>query len=233
MTKKFKRISINQPSYMPWCGFFDFIYKSDTFVVLDDVQFSTSGWVHRNRIKVHDGKTIWLTVPIKREDKFKNITDIRINYSNDWIKKHINSIKTYYSNANRYNIYIDEFYEILRSNHSLIVDLNWELLGYYCKCLGIQREIIKSSDLKVKGKGVDKVINICKSLEATHYYASGVTSRHLYDRERFESEGVVLEYQEYKHPVYAQLWGEFIPYMCILDFLFNAGSDKACEFLFQ
>ena len=32
---------------------------------------------------------------------------------------------------------------------------------------------------------------------------------------------IELVFQEYKHPVYSQLWGDFLPYMSILDLIFN------------
>ena len=37
----------------------------------------------------------------------------------------------------------------------------------------------------------------------------------------FSDAKIELVFQEYKHPIYSQLWGDFLPYMSILDLIFN------------
>lgn len=34
-------------------------------------------------------------------------------------------------------------------------------------------------------------------------------------------------FRNYMHPVYSQLYGEFIPYLSAIDMLFNCGLDKS------
>ena len=41
----------------------------------------------------------------------------------------------------------------------------------------------------------------------------------------FKEAGIELEWQSYHHPRYRQINGEFIPYMNILDLLFNEGPN--------
>ena len=43
-------ISIHQPAYLPWLGYFDKINKSDLFVFLDTVQFQKNSFQNRNMI---------------------------------------------------------------------------------------------------------------------------------------------------------------------------------------
>ena len=54
-----------QPLFLPWIGFYDMIDKSNTFVLLDDVQFNTRSWQQRNKIKSVKGQE-WITVPVKK-----------------------------------------------------------------------------------------------------------------------------------------------------------------------
>ena len=56
-------IGILQPGYLPWLGFFEQMYRSDVFVIYDDVQYDKEGWRNRNRIKTANGAQ-WLTVPV-------------------------------------------------------------------------------------------------------------------------------------------------------------------------
>ena len=38
-----KIVSIHQPNFFPWLGFFDKICRADVFIFLDDVQFPKKG----------------------------------------------------------------------------------------------------------------------------------------------------------------------------------------------
>ena len=58
-------VSIHQPNYIPWLGFFEKIMNSDIYVVFDDVQYPRGkDFANRNQIKTNTGK-LWLTIPIK------------------------------------------------------------------------------------------------------------------------------------------------------------------------
>ena len=51
-----------QPVYLPWIGYFDQMQRVDVFVIADEMPYSSSGWVHRNRVKGPNGPC-WLTLP--------------------------------------------------------------------------------------------------------------------------------------------------------------------------
>ena len=42
-------ISISQPTFLPWSGYFDLIDSVEKFVFLNDVQFSRQSWQQRRR----------------------------------------------------------------------------------------------------------------------------------------------------------------------------------------
>ena len=67
-------ISIHQPVYLPWLGFFEKIISSEKFVLLDDVQYEKNGFQNRNKIRTSDGD-MWLTIPVKTKSKtlLKNV----------------------------------------------------------------------------------------------------------------------------------------------------------------
>ncbi|MDD4611357.1 MAG: WbqC family protein, partial [Patescibacteria group bacterium] len=77
------KISIFQPTYLPWIGFFKAIDWADKFVFLDDVKFKNRSWQCRNRIKSANGE-LMLTVPVMKKSEQK-INEVKIDYSQDWI----------------------------------------------------------------------------------------------------------------------------------------------------
>ncbi|MCW3077781.1 MAG: hypothetical protein JWO32_2390, partial [Bacteroidetes bacterium] len=71
-------ISIHQPNFIPWIGYFFKIFKSDAFVILDNVQFTKNGYTNRNQIKTPQGP-LWLTLPVIQSGKFgQNINECLI-----------------------------------------------------------------------------------------------------------------------------------------------------------
>ncbi len=219
------RAAILQPGYLPWLGFFEQIYKSDIFVIYDDVQYDKHGWRNRNRIKTADGIQ-WVTVPIstKREGKPK-INQVRIDNARDWRKKHLMSIQQNYCRAPFYDKHIGFFEEVYRIKWEYLMDLNMVFIGWIMSCLGLERKIIKISEFAVHGDRIGRLIEICKKMGINTFY-EGSAGRDYIDEEVFRQQGITVEYQDYKHPVYKQLHGKFIPYLSSIDLLFNAGPDS-------
>ena len=61
-------LSFNQPSFIPWSGFFARLIASDKMVLLDNTLFAQGfTFVNRNRIKSPEGE-LWITVPVKKKD---------------------------------------------------------------------------------------------------------------------------------------------------------------------
>jgi len=95
----------------------------------------------------------------------------------------------------------------------------------------IEKSIIKASELKAQGKATDLLVDICKEVGATTY-VSGPGQREgknaYMEPEKFEQAGITLQTHEFEHPEYNQqfMHQEFVPYMCILDLLFNEGSKS-------
>ena len=72
-----KTISIRQPGYLPYLGFFKKIQSVDEFIFLNDVQYSRGDWDNRNKIRTTEG-SLWLTVPILNNSKKINSNDFAL-----------------------------------------------------------------------------------------------------------------------------------------------------------
>lgn len=219
------RIVILQPGYIPWLGFFDQLVKSDIFVIYDDVQFDKHSWRNRNRIKTLQGAQ-WLTVPVltKGQNKPTN-REIRINNNIGWQKKHIKSISQNYYNAPYFKDYFYSLEKILSQSWEYLFDLNMKLIYFLAESLRINTKIVFSSELGINGEKADRVMDICLHLKATEYLTGDLAKDYL-DETAFLKNKINLIYHNYQHPVYRQLYGEFVPYLSVIDLLFNHGKES-------
>ncbi|MBU3635539.1 WbqC family protein [Polynucleobacter sp. es-GGE-1] len=220
-------IAIMQPTYLPWLGYFGLMKSVNKFVILDNVQFSKRSWQQRNRIKTRNGES-WLTVPVKNSGiREQLIYEVEIDYSNKFPINHIKSIQQNYSKHKFYCEYKEELACIYNANYKYLIDLNMALINFFRKILFIDCEIIYSSTLGCEGRNADLLAKICKKLLATKYISPPGSKDYLSKSNSFELAGIPVEYFQYSHPQYSQLYEDFIPYLSTLDLIFNCGIDSA------
>lgn len=219
-------IGILQPGYLPWLGFFEQIYQSNVFIIYDDVQYDKHGWRNRNKIKTSNGVQ-WLTVPV--QIKFREhplIRDVKIDNTKKWKKKHLFSIRQNYSKSPFFEDYINIFELAYSREWKYLIEINMFFIIELSKRLGMQnKKLVYSSALDIEGDRQERIINICKKFGADTFY-EGPAGRSYIDEKHFNKNGINVEYQDYKHPVYNQMYGDFIPYLSVIDLLFNHGKES-------
>lgn len=219
-------LSVHQPQYIPWLGYFNKIDKSDCFVLLNSVQFKSREYQSRNKIRTKNG-WIWLTVPvISKGIGRQKISDVLIDNSNGWRKKHCNSLKTWYSGAEYFKDHFPFFEEIYSEKREKLENISTDIIKYFLKELDIHTPVYFESELGITSSKTDRIIDICRKLKAD-VYLSGIGGKDYLEEEKFSRAGIKLEYQEFFHPVYQQQYmksqSPFIPYMSCIDLLFNEG----------
>lgn len=216
-------VSINQPAYLPWLGYFDRILKSDIHVVLDHVQFEKNSVVNRNKLRTSQG-WMWLTVPIKQKGRFGNldIRNLEIDEGNPWQKKHVSSLSQNYSKAPHFNSHFDALESCLSVPRTGFFPLVSELTAYLLGVLDIPTQIVFSSDFQPSATKSDLVLEICKQVGASKYI-SGPFGRSYLDRDAFASADIDVWFHDYSHPKYSQAHSGFEPYMSVVDLIFNHG----------
>ena len=217
------KVAVLQPTYLPWCGYFALMDSVDTFIYYDDVQMSVQSWQQRNKIKTSQGVT-YLTVPIRRESG-QRICDVSINFGTDWRRKHWQTIKQAYSKApyfDTYGVYVEDFYG---AKWFLLSDYCMDINRYLAMMLDIKMpKVLKSSAMFSQGSKTDRLISLLKNIGATEY-VSAPAARNYIEPVKFEIAEIKLTWFNYKHPVYPQIRGDFIPYMSVIDLLFNTGEE--------
>lgn len=220
-------VAIHQPEHLPWLGFWNKLYKSELFVLLDNTQFRKNYFQNRNKIRTANGWT-WLTVPILSKDKTtQQINEVEINNVTDirWQKKHWKTIEQNYSKAPYFNEYKDIFYKFYLNGWTKLADLNINFISTIKEILGIKTEIMRGTSLDVNGEKSDLLLDICKKVGATTYL-SGKFGKDYLDVSKFNQEKIKVIFQEFNHPVYNQVFKPFIPEMSIIDVIFNEGEKS-------
>ena len=230
---KDKIVGIHQPNFFPWLGYFNKIFKSDIFVILDDVQFpKTGGGTWSNRVKIIvSGKSHWLTAPIVRTSGVKKINEMEFNNSLKWKEKISKTIELNYKKAPFY-FEVEEFImDLILNDENNIAQYNLKSIFHICKILDIDsKKIVLSSNITQKGTSNELLVSITKELKA-NIYLSGDGANGYIDETIFQQSNIDLKYLNYKPKKYDQYnLNEFISGLSIIDVLMNLGFEKSRKF---
>jgi hypothetical protein len=211
-------VTIHQPDFLPWLGFFDRWKRSDLYIVLDDVQFLRRGWHHRDKIKTANGKA-WLTVPVIKKNKYnQKIREVKIDNSRLWRPKHLGLIRESYRKAVNFDKIFPELERIYEKKHNSLLTFNLELLEWVAGILNINTPKISSSEINVRERKTSRLVDICRKTNGDTYLA-GLGSKDYVDEELFKDAGIKLVWQTFNHPIYPQLYGRFEEKLSVLDYL--------------
>lgn len=218
-------VSIHQPDFFPYPGFFNKIFLSDVFVILDRTQFEF-GITNRNKIITPEGTWKRISIPVKNDQKFFQNNDVKINNDMNWKEKNLDLISKSYSKSKFFDLYNTSINSIFEEKWEYLIDLNIKILKTIFEWLDVKTKIIFESELNVKGTSSEKLLNICKEVKATKY-VSGPGGKNYLDEKIFQKNHIDIEYQKYTPISYSQLNSKsFIPNLSILDLLFNMGYES-------
>jgi len=218
-------IAIHQPNYLPYLGFFYKMKQADIFVIYDDAQFNKEDFQHRNRIRIYHGLK-WLTVPV--EKKLIPIKDIRIRNEYkikglSWQEAHLREIRDNYMDTPYYAPYSEYIEAIYKKRYDKLIELNMDIIYFFRDAFDIKNKLIFASELGFTSKSTKRLVDITEALGGDIYLSGQAGPRYL-DLSLFESKGIKVEIQDFKHPVYKQHYEDFIPNISAIDSLFNMGK---------
>lgn len=225
-------ISIHQPNYFPWPGYFFKILKSDIFVFLDDVQYSNNSFTNRTNILQNSNKS-WLSVPIKQ--KMGQKINKTLIADPMWRIRHLSKIKNCYLKTDFFPALWDKtnlIYDNLDLEH--ISEINKTIIMTLSEWFGHKTKFYSSSSLNIKDslKGEDRIIKIIKHFNAD-VYLSGEGGKNYQEKNNFMNEGIKLVYSMYSEEPYYQMLKtkKFISGLSILDLLFSLGIDSSKAYI--
>src|SRR5690606_15964320 len=103
--------------------------------------------------------------------------------------------------------------EVYSAQHETIGDLGKASMMTVCRYYGLDRgrRFLPIEALNVPGASSQRVFDIVRKLDGTHYITGLGAAKYL-DHELFEQAGIRVGYMDYRKQPYPQLHGEFTPY---------------------
>jgi hypothetical protein len=96
--------------------------------------------------------------------------------------------------------------------------------------LGIDTPLFVASELGDFTDDPDeRLVEITRHFNGDTYLA-GSGGRQYMDLEKYSKQGISVKFQDFQHPEYDQLFGEFEPYMSVIDLILNHG-DKSLSII--
>ena len=216
-------LAAHQPQYLPWLGYFDKMDQVDIFVFLDNVQFKKNEWQNRNRVKGPGGSQ-WLTVPVRYRFPQK-LGTVKIA-NGHWLRKHRRTLELSYARSpffSRESTLLDALYG---REWSELVSLNTESIRLLARRFDITTPLYLGSEFPdlPDDQADERLLALCQRVGADTYLA-GAGGQAYMDLHRWRQAGIRVRFQEFRHPVYTQTHGPFLPALSAVDLLFNAGPE--------
>ncbi|NIJ53350.1 WbqC family protein [Dyadobacter arcticus] len=212
-------IAIMQPYIFPYIGYFQLINAVDKFIIYDDVNFINKGWINRNNILV-GGNSHLFTIPLKDASQNKLIYEVELARNDPWQKKFLKTIQQSYQKAPYYQKVFVLIEEIVNLEVQTICELALYAMSRFSAAMEIETQITPSSTIYNNKhlKGQERILDICKQENASHYI-NPIGGMELYDKGRFENEGIKLDFMKSVSSPYPQFKNAFVPWLSVIDVL--------------
>lgn len=211
-------VSIMQPYFLPYIGYFQLIKAADIFVIYDHIKYTKKGWINRNRLLLN-GHDAFFSLPLKKSSDTLDVVEKEL--ASDYEpEKLLRQFAGAYAGAPFFDEIFPLLTEILMCQERNLFHYIYHSLQLVCRYLDIQTDIRLSSELPFNQelKGQDKVIAICQALNADRYMnAIGGTA--LYDRQVFRENKLELQFLQSSPVEYQQFSTPFVPWLSIIDVL--------------
>ena len=228
------KIAMMQPTFLPWMGYFELMLNADKFIILDDFQFVYRSYHRRNRLLLRDNTVKMFTLPIERKanDK-KPINEVSIQENNEWRRKFWITLEENYCRTGFFEEYAPIFYPILAEPQHILSRQNISFIKTVAKLMEIGAEILYSSQMSAKGTRSEKNQRLLEEAGADIYLCAHGSFDYMREDGLFPLPHIETWFQNAAPQAYEQYGNtgreKFIPYISILDALFNIGAERTAE----
>ena len=188
------KIACMQPYFLPYIGYWQLINSVDKFIILDDVQYISKGWINRNKIWIN-GDDKWITIPLEGASRNKLINEIKILPHSEWFPKLSRIIKYNYKNYKNYKEFYPTLEDILLYNDLNLINYLVYSINRILNYLGINTSILLSSEIDREKNlnGQDRIIYLCQQ-ENANLYLNLPGGTGIYCNDTFKNANLGLEF---------------------------------------
>ena len=192
-------ILLTEIQYNPSIAYFQLALQAESILIEQHENYLKQSYRNRCRILTAHGPQD-LTIPVKKGNRKTKITELEIDYSQNWTKVHWRSICSAYGSAPFFSFYSDFLQEVYEEKKKYLFEFNLALLRFYMKCLNIKKPILFT----------ESYIPV---------YAGAVADYRSKIHPKLNS--AILDIK-----VYNQVFGkQFAPDLSIIDVLFSQGPE--------
>ncbi|MGB7529197.1 MULTISPECIES: WbqC family protein [Sphingobacterium] len=226
-----KKIGIMQPYFFPYLGYISLIKHTDSFILLDSVQFIRQGWIERNRILKQREGWLYIQVPLKKDNgRSTLIKDCNLDNSKPWKDKILAQFQIYKKIAPNYELVMNFLNQTFSKEFDNITSLNKHILNEICLYLEMPKEISIFSEMGLtieEPQDSDEwALNICKSLGEKLTYINPIGGQSFFDKTKYDLADVELFFHKFNGLDYKQSYRSFEPNLSIIDALmFNSKEE--------
>lgn len=131
---------ILESNYFPSLTYFHLILNASSIYI--DIEEPYYKQTYRNRAHILTSQGItYLTVPIEKKGQ-RSVKTCRISYAEDWVQKHLRTIKTAYGKSPFFEHYYPYIEKVLTKNHEYLHQLNNDILTLCLKFLNAKKNTL-------------------------------------------------------------------------------------------
>lgn len=192
-------ILLTEIHYNPSIAYFQLALRSEGILIEQHEHYIKQSYRNRCRILSAHGAQD-LIIPVKKGNRKTRITNLEIDYGQNWVNVHWRSIRSAYGSAPFFTYYSDYLQQIYEGKPRYLFELNLQLLRFYLKCLNITKPISFTQSYILE-------------------YAKPVADYRQKIHPKFNS--AILDVKAYN-----QVFGkQFVPDLSIIDVLFLQGPE--------
>jgi WbqC-like protein len=228
------RVAGIQPGYLPWLGYFDQMRRVDAFIVADEMQFSSGGWAHRNRIRGPQG-VHWLTLPA-RPVRGQAIGEVTLDPAVAWAERHLETLRHFYARSPFAAELLGALAATIDAGATRLVEATMPVIRFLAARFGITTPLVVSSEAGLEaryraefprdGSPTHRIIAFLHALGARELL-EGESGQTYLDVPLCEAHGIRVTFHRYTHPTYPQLHEPFVSHLSAIDLLLCCGEREA------
>ena len=230
------RVGIIQPYTFPYIGYFQLINYVDKWVIFDDTQYLSKGWINRNRILHPNVKKEWqyFTVPVKKHSRKSRIKDVEINDDLEWRDEFLGKLTSYKKKAPFYAETVEFIGDCISFKCPALFEWVVYTLKSTCNYLGVPFNYSIFSQMEINTDNIKHAgqwaLEIADAMDVTEY-VNPPSGYSIFNENEFLARNIELRFLKSNLTPYVQRRGYFVSGLSIVDVMMWNDKDRIHEML--